>query len=184
MGHVCSDQINAIEREININADAGKADAGETLLHVWRSLSESTIRRSAGRLNGVHEAPVLLAFLLQLTDQGWAFAESISRASAQTQEDILRSVWWKRPFACPSCERGLDGQQPSEHPDLVRVVSSILARHAQAAWGDVFDANARACSPLADGIPARMGKLRAYGNAIVPQLAAEFIRSVMDVLSI
>lgn len=29
--------------------------------------------------------------------------------------------------------------------------------------------------PLATGIPARMGRLRGYGNAIVPQAAAEFI---------
>jgi DNA (cytosine-5)-methyltransferase 1 len=33
---------------------------------------------------------------------------------------------------------------------------------------------------LADGIPARVGKLRAYGNAIVPQIAAEVISSFMD----
>lgn len=33
--------------------------------------------------------------------------------------------------------------------------------------------------PLANGIPARVGRLRGYGNAIVPQVAAEFIASFM-----
>lgn len=34
--------------------------------------------------------------------------------------------------------------------------------------------------PLAHGVPARVRRLRAYGNAISPPLAAEFIRAVMD----
>ncbi|MBT0720427.1 DNA cytosine methyltransferase [Rosenbergiella collisarenosi] len=34
--------------------------------------------------------------------------------------------------------------------------------------------------PLANGIPARVGRLRGYGNAIVPQVAAEFIGAFMD----
>ena len=51
-------------------------------------------------------------------------------------------------------------------------------------WLPCSDGRARCVEPgvrpLAHGIPARAPKLRAYGNAIVPQLAAVFIQAFMD----
>jgi DNA (cytosine-5)-methyltransferase 1 len=35
--------------------------------------------------------------------------------------------------------------------------------------------------PLAHGIPGRVGRLRGYGNAIVPQVAAEFVMAYMEI---
>lgn len=52
---------------------------------------------------------------------------------------------------------------------------------ADCIWLPCTDGKARPAQPgvfpLAHGVPARMGKLRAAGNAIVPQIAAEFIKA-------
>jgi hypothetical protein len=49
--------------------------------------------------------------------------------------------------------------------------------------GEADDATIRTCVAFAQnlGYGARVGRLRAYGNAIVPQAAAEFVRSFLDV---
>lgn len=81
---------------------------------------------------------------------------------------------------------GLDGRsRPSEErhrePPVGRPNSSAWAG---ADWIAGADGKSRRFEPsirlLAHGVPARVGKLRAYGNAIVPQVAAEVIGSYLD----
>jgi DNA (cytosine-5)-methyltransferase 1 len=51
-------------------------------------------------------------------------------------------------------------------------------------WLSCTDGKARPTEPglfpLAHGAPARVGRLRAYGNAIVAQIAAQFIGAFME----
>lgn len=57
---------------------------------------------------------------------------------------------------------------------------------ADAVWLECLDGKTRRIPaepelfPLAHGLPGRVGRLRAYGNAIVPALAAEFVMSFME----
>ncbi len=87
--------------------------------------------------------------------------------------------------------RGGTGTQAAG--DRARGVDGHVGDDADApgAWSDVewiacTDGKSRPAQPgsfpLAHGVPDRVGKLRAYGNAIVPQVAAEFIGAVMDVI--
>jgi DNA (cytosine-5)-methyltransferase 1 len=76
------------------------------------------------------------------------------------------------------------------HEGLAEIADNRSNRRA-GAWGEHHwlagaDGKARRVEPgirlLAHGVPARVGKLRAYGNAIVPQVAAEVIGAYLDAL--
>ena len=70
---------------------------------------------------------------------------------------------------------GAAGQRPGPLHGFWRAADWLLCRDGK--WRPVEPG----AQPLAHGIPGRVGRLRAYGNAIVPQEAAEFVASFLDI---
>lgn len=97
---------------------------------------------------------------------------------------------------CDSLQSGLEGHAGHENDgDQPGRIKSQTAGSTSAAgdiadvWGDFnlipcTDGKTRRLKPglvpLVNGVPGRVGKLRGYGNAIVPQVAAEFIRAFLE----
>ena len=63
--------------------------------------------------------------------------------------------------------------------DAVHFLSSLLARHAHSAWADAHAAYAEVGFPIGHNSPSRVGRLRAYGNAINAEAARIFIEACM-----
>jgi DNA (cytosine-5)-methyltransferase 1 len=70
-------------------------------------------------------------------------------------------------------------------PTSVQADGLLSTPWQDAVWLPCLDGKARriepGIQPLAHGVSARVGRLRGYGNAIVPQVAAEFIMACLDV---
>jgi DNA (cytosine-5)-methyltransferase 1 len=85
---------------------------------------------------------------------------------------------------------GDDGQESRrERPQAggsIAAASGLVVHRAWSEFSIVYDRNGKArrlkpgIVPLVDGIPGRVGLLRGYGNAIVPALAAEFLKTFLE----
>lgn len=81
--------------------------------------------------------------------------------------------------------RAIDGRSDAGSHALTRPrLGGNVGLWNDAAWVIGHDGKARRVEPsiypLAHGVPARVGRLRAYGNAIVPEEAAQVIGAYLD----
>ena len=128
--------------------------------------------QSVGVRGKLHAAKVLLDFMLSQTatcDRA-TNGGSLKKEGKATVAGAMQLMRVDGGFMQSSHRRKPDEQHGIEPPNSVLQLSLLLACDAQAFGEAVFDAHAAL---------NRIGMLRGYGNAIVPQVAATFIRSVM-----
>jgi len=180
LGRVCPDQLAQIQEEVNAIAMETESLGAETVQLLWQYLVE-TAQRSwpTGRIPGLHEAPFLLAFVRQLQTQGWAIPKGDALPCPQAAAVLLRELWGHDEIAGAPHQRGLDGQPARKYPDIVHILSSLLACHAHTAWFESYRTYAEIGFPLHHKAKSRVGRLRGYGNAINAEQAAHFLEAAL-----
>ena len=110
--------------------------------------------------------------------------DAIQGSENDGMENPERIGWRRREYGCTSCaeERLFSEAQTSGSS------SPCHDPWSDSVWIPCADGKTRrikpGLEPLVDGLPGRMALLRGAGNAIVPQVAAVFIRAFMDVVSL
>ena len=158
-------------------ATTKKCGPDEVLRAVRDIVAAEAVWQKPGGFHGVREAEILLPYLRELErriDEG-----GLSGAVQEIAQAGVRGVRVSARSACSSQGWRLHEQRAGEYPDALHALSRLLARTARQA-ADPLLRDAKPMDLLAHGIEARVGKLRAFGNAIVPAVAAEVIGAYMD----
>lgn len=180
-------------RDRNYWCGVGQADTDYARLEGWKGAGERAAERPAwprGVAGGMADAHGGHAsterqqrsgeqrqqpadggsFRLANADGGQRDGLAIVRGNVVNGED---AGWQEGRGGASAC--GEHGERPGPLHGFWRTADWLLCRDGK--WRPVESGT----QPLAHGIPGRVGRLRAYGNAIVPQEAAEFVASFLDI---
>src|SRR5574343_955089 len=174
--------VHKAKERIVSYAEKARIGPREVLREVWGFVGKEEIQRRLGRQGGVYATEVLLVALCQLEGE---LGEIVDCEVSSFNEEENASVREVRDGSSrfettsrPSQERRHHGQQGEELGNLVRELSQIGASQKEA----LKMIHAAGGFPLSESLPGRVAQLRGLGNAIVPQVAATFVRAFMEAI--
>ncbi len=180
---------------------AGQRQGSADRRHLWPEFKRLIGDRKPATVFGEQVASAdgriwLSGVRADLEALGYAVGSADLCAAGVGAPHIRQRLWWVADSTRNGLERsgGQNGGGSNAgippHGNYGRSWS-CRTLNAGMGWGQYdilpcFDGKSRRVEsgtfPLAHGISERVGKLRAFGNAIVPQLAAEFIAAYIEVL--
>lgn len=167
VGTVCSETAAEAEKEVMDVASGHKVNAAEALRLLRQCLrAEAVSIGEAGGLFPLYGAPVLLTFLRELGEQRRIFCDAGAEGRAETSNVAVRALRLDPQSSCAPLRRESAQQFAPELADALCLLSQKVASFAEKEWCEPLRAYAGKGFPLNDGDTNRVGKLRAYGNAV------------------
>ncbi|KKK66801.1 hypothetical protein LCGC14_2960470, partial [marine sediment metagenome] len=110
---------------------------------------------------------------------GYAVGAADLCAACVGAPHIRQRLWWVANGACLQCN-GITNHISSREFSNRSVPKSGNRDSASSRQPCYWEMGKPPVPIVADGIPGLMGAVSAYGNTIVPWLAAEFVKTVME----
>lgn len=171
------------EKGIIFYGSTNKKHRTEIMRELRNTYAEKAFWEAVAGFIGVQEAAVLQPFLFDFLSAQERFTNNsgIKEACAENDEGQLRSVPHNEIVDSASCGWKPAEQSNRESANTLRELSFFLARCAYSCRAKTNQAHARTFPLLRKEEINRVGKLRGYGNAIVPKVATEFIKAFLEV---
>lgn len=135
----------------------------QDLPHLWKGFQSQAFQWKIGRFDTVQNQDYLFTVLWKL-----AFTADTPKQlpweSKEVQEAYVRNVWHNGESGCPPQGWRYNEQYFKEHQDTLSQLSHEVALEAAKIW-EQYNQD-------------RNSRLKALGNAIVPQVAAEIMKSL------